>query len=246
MLTRGGPGEGLGVSVTLPAADAGYLPVAVPAVTVHLDVSADDIPSDFSAPEPDETTTVAAFIHRHLTAHEGSPHLERVASRPMLPSGTAPRQTARPSHQRRSETPTTAGLPASAATALQHRPPRPHVGWRRWDDQATTLPCQVPKHLRALAVTMCGRVDGRQRPQPQRAAQRTSTVPCISCMAATKMIRVSDRTRDGFRREAQRRGVTIDEVAAAALRALRQKEMGEQLAAPLGEDEAEWLDASLR
>jgi len=65
-------------------------------------------------------------------------------------------------------------------------------------------------------------------------------------MAATKMLRVSDRTHDGFRREAQRRGATIDEVAAAALRALRQKDMGEQLAAPLDDDEAEWLDASLR
>jgi hypothetical protein len=65
-------------------------------------------------------------------------------------------------------------------------------------------------------------------------------------MAATKMLRVSDRTHDGYRREAQRRGSTIDEVAAAALRALRQKEMGEQLAAPLDDDEAEWLDASSR
>ena len=52
--------------------------------------------------------------------------------------------------------------------------------------------------------------------------------------------------RDGVRREAQRRGPTIDEVAAAALRALRQKEMGEQFAAPLADDEAEWLDAELR
>jgi hypothetical protein len=65
-------------------------------------------------------------------------------------------------------------------------------------------------------------------------------------MPATRMLRVSDRTHDGFRREAQRRGVTIDEVAAAALRALRQKEMGEQLAAPLETDESEWLDAPLR
>ena len=65
-------------------------------------------------------------------------------------------------------------------------------------------------------------------------------------MAATKMLRVSDRTHDGFRREAQRRGATIDEVATAALRALRQMEMGEQLAAPLDDDEAEWLDAPLR
>ncbi len=65
-------------------------------------------------------------------------------------------------------------------------------------------------------------------------------------MSATRMLRVSDRTHDGFRREAKRRGVTIDEVAAAALRALRQKEMGEQLATPLADDEHEWLDAPLR
>jgi len=54
------------------------------------------------------------------------------------------------------------------------------------------------------------------------------------------------RTRDGGRRDAKRRGVAIDEFAAAALRALRQKEMGEQLKAPLDDDEAEWLDAPLR
>jgi hypothetical protein len=35
-------------------------------------------------------------------------------------------------------------------------------------------------------------------------------------------------------------------VAAAALCALRQKELGEQFAAPLEDDEAEWLDAPLR
>jgi hypothetical protein len=75
---------------------------------------------------------------------------------------------------------------------------------------------------------------------------RTSTVPYTGGMAATKMLRVSDRTHDGFRREAQRRGATIDEVAAAALRALRQQEMGQQLAAQLESDEAEWLDAPLR
>lgn len=65
-------------------------------------------------------------------------------------------------------------------------------------------------------------------------------------MAATRMLRVSDRTHAGFRREALRRGTTIDVIAAAALRALRQSEMGEQLAAPLDDDEAVWLDASLR
>ena len=65
-------------------------------------------------------------------------------------------------------------------------------------------------------------------------------------MAATKMLQVPDRTHDGFRGEAERRGATIDEVAAAALRALRQREIGEQLATPLADDEAEWLDAPLR
>ncbi len=65
-------------------------------------------------------------------------------------------------------------------------------------------------------------------------------------MATTKMLRVSERTHEGFKREATRRGESIDAVASAALRALRQKEMGEQLAGPLDEDENDWLDASLR
>jgi hypothetical protein len=60
------------------------------------------------------------------------------------------------------------------------------------------------------------------------------------------MLRASNRAHKGFRREAQRGGVTIDQVAAAALRALHRKQMGEQLATPLEDDEAEWLDATLR
>jgi hypothetical protein len=64
-------------------------------------------------------------------------------------------------------------------------------------------------------------------------------------MSATKMIRVSERTHAGFKREADRRGVTIDDVAEAALRALRQKEMGAQLASELRDDEEAWLDADL-
>ena len=93
---------------------------------------------------------------------------------------------------------------------------------------------------------MCGRADGQQPPQTQQAGRPTSTFPYTASMAATRMLRVSDRTHAGFRREAERRGATIDEVAAAALHALRQKEMGEQLAAPLEGDEVEWLDAPLR
>lgn len=59
----------------------------------------------------------------------------------------------------------------------------------------------------------------------------------------TKLLRVSERTHEGFKREAERRGETIDSVATAALRALRQKEMGRQLAEPLSDDEQSWLDA---
>lgn len=59
------------------------------------------------------------------------------------------------------------------------------------------------------------------------------------------MIRVSERTHAGFKREADRRGVTIDDVAEEALRALHQKEMGGQLASELRDDETAWLDAEL-
>ncbi len=64
-------------------------------------------------------------------------------------------------------------------------------------------------------------------------------------MSTRKMLRVSERTHAGFKREAERRGETIDSVASAALRALRQKEMGRQLAEPLRDDEQAWLDADL-
>jgi hypothetical protein len=62
----------------------------------------------------------------------------------------------------------------------------------------------------------------------------------------SKLLRVSTRTCESFKREAERRGETIDSVAAAALRALRQNETGRQLAEPIGDDEQFWLDADLR
>lgn len=64
-------------------------------------------------------------------------------------------------------------------------------------------------------------------------------------MPATRMIRVSDETLAAFKREAARTGDSLDVVAAAALRALRQKRMGAELAEPLRHDEQEWLDADL-
>jgi hypothetical protein len=103
-----------------------------------------------------------------------------------------------------------------------------------------------PRQRQGRSSRMCGRISGTHRAQLHQATGRSYTFLYTVGMAANKMLRVSDRTHDGFRREAQRRGATIDEVAAAALRALRQKDMGEQLAAPLDDDEAEWLDASLR
>jgi hypothetical protein len=71
------------------------------------------------------------------------------------------------------------------------------------------------------------------------------THPYTQAMPSDRMLRVSDRTHAGFRQEALRRGVSIDEVASDALQALRQKEMGEHLAEPLTDDEVAWLDAPL-
>jgi hypothetical protein len=100
---------------------------------------------------------------------------------------------------------------------------------------------------RSAAAVIDERLGQRQAPPTPTSPLWTGVYGSVySGMAATKMLRVSERTHDGFRREAQRRGVTIDEVAAAALRALRQVEMGEQLATQLESDEAEWLDAPLR
>lgn len=72
-----------------------------------------------------------------------------------------------------------------------------------------------------------------------------STVSYTESMSASRMLRVSERTHAGFKREADRRGWTVDRVAAEALRALRQKTMGMELRTPLRDDEREWLDADL-
>lgn len=64
-------------------------------------------------------------------------------------------------------------------------------------------------------------------------------------MDESKLLRVSQRTHVQFTHEAERRGLTVDDVAAQALRTLRQTEMGEQLSAPLRDDEQDWLEADL-
>ncbi|MDO5696942.1 MAG: hypothetical protein Q4G51_03100 [Dermatophilus congolensis] len=62
-------------------------------------------------------------------------------------------------------------------------------------------------------------------------------------MAETTTIRISRETHARVTRLAAERHETIDETVSRAIRALRQDGMGRDLAAPLSDDEAEWLDA---
>jgi hypothetical protein len=66
---------------------------------------------------------------------------------------------------------------------------------------------------RTTAVTMCGSSLLRVHTQLSGPPACSWTILCTSVMAATKMLRVSERIHDGFRREAKRRGATIDEAA---------------------------------
>ncbi len=62
-------------------------------------------------------------------------------------------------------------------------------------------------------------------------------------MAETTTIRVSRATHARVARLAAERHETIDETVSRALRALRQDEMGQELAEDLTDDESAWLDA---
>lgn len=62
-------------------------------------------------------------------------------------------------------------------------------------------------------------------------------------MAETTTIRVSRATHAQVTRLAAERRETIDETVREALRALRQGDMGRDLAGPLTDDEVAWLDA---
>lgn len=59
----------------------------------------------------------------------------------------------------------------------------------------------------------------------------------------TTTIRVSHATRDALNELAARRGQTVTATVDRAVRLLEQEEMGAELAAPLRQDEMEWLDA---
>ena len=64
-------------------------------------------------------------------------------------------------------------------------------------------------------------------------------------MSDPTTIRVDRATHEELRGLAARDHVTVNETVARAVRALRQDEMGRQLARELGEDEGAWLDADL-
>lgn len=64
-------------------------------------------------------------------------------------------------------------------------------------------------------------------------------------MNETTTVRVDRATHDELKRLARERGSTVAETVAQAVRALRQEQMGQDLAHPLVSDEARWLDADL-
>jgi hypothetical protein len=65
-------------------------------------------------------------------------------------------------------------------------------------------------------------------------------------MNDTTTVRIDRPTHDALKRLARERGSTVTETVAAAVRLLRQDQMGDELARPLRGDEHEWLDADLR
>ncbi len=64
-------------------------------------------------------------------------------------------------------------------------------------------------------------------------------------MTGTTTIRIDRATHEELKRIAQRRDRTVAETVTRAVRALRQEEMGRQLASSLEADEVEWLDARI-
>lgn len=64
-------------------------------------------------------------------------------------------------------------------------------------------------------------------------------------MSETTTIRVDRATNEQLKRLAQARRATVAETVARAVQLLRQEQMGDELAAPLSDEEAAWLDAGL-
>jgi hypothetical protein len=58
-------------------------------------------------------------------------------------------------------------------------------------------------------------------------------------------VRIDVATHQELKRLASEMGTSVGETVAVAVRRLRQDRIGEELTAPLGPAEAEWLDAEL-
>lgn len=65
------------------------------------------------------------------------------------------------------------------------------------------------------------------------------------CVTATTTIRVDRATHEELKRLARARESTVADTVARAVRVLRQELIGHELAQPLREGEASWLDAEL-
>lgn len=66
----------------------------------------------------------------------------------------------------------------------------------------------------------------------------------LICMQSTS-VRIDVETHEQLKRLAAEMGTTVGHTVTLAVRALGQDQMGQELSAPLREDEAVWLDADL-
>lgn len=70
------------------------------------------------------------------------------------------------------------------------------------------------------------------------------TMCMLICMQSTS-VRIDTETHEELKRLAKDLGTTVGRTVTLAVRALRQDRMGSQLARPLRDDEAAWLDADV-
>lgn len=66
----------------------------------------------------------------------------------------------------------------------------------------------------------------------------------LICMQSTS-VRIDSTTHDELKRLAAELNTTVGNTVSLAVRALRQHRVGEDLAAPLRDEEVAWLDAEL-
>lgn len=66
----------------------------------------------------------------------------------------------------------------------------------------------------------------------------------LICMQSTS-VRIDTATHQELKRLADDLGTTVGQAVAIAVRSLRQDHIGQELVAPLRDDETSWLDAEL-